>query len=116
MESTYIALLSLIVFLPALGALVLAFFPREQEEPMKIFSLAVTITVFALTLIMIFASNSDLQFKTATADLQKGFSLPWIPSFNINYFLGLDGISFPMVVLTAFVSMLSMAASWTIPK
>ena len=42
MESTYLTLLSLIVFLPAAGALVLAFFPREKTEAMKMFALVVT--------------------------------------------------------------------------
>jgi NADH-quinone oxidoreductase subunit M len=50
------------------------------------------------------------------SDMQKTFSLPWIESFNIYYFMGTDGISFPLIVLTAFVSMLSMAASWPINK
>ncbi len=110
-------MLSLIVFLPALGALVLAFFPREQEEPMKVFSLAVTVAVFALTLLMIFSQQQRLAVQSGRRPTcRKAFSLPWIPSFNINYFMGLDGISFPLVVLTAFVSMLSMAASWPITK
>ena len=47
MESSYVTLLSLIVFLPAAGALVLAFFPRDKTEAMKIFSLAITAAVFA---------------------------------------------------------------------
>ena len=38
------------------------------------------------------------------------------PSFNIYYFLGVDGISLPLVLLTSFVSMLAMAASWPINK
>ena len=48
--------------------------------------------------------------------MQKTFSLPWIPSFNIDYFMGMDGISFPLVILTTFISMVSMAASWPIEK
>ena len=44
------------------------------------------------------------------------FSVGWIPSFGINYFMGLDGISFPLVVLTAFLSVLAMGASWPIKK
>ena len=41
---------------------------------------------------------------------------PWIPAFDIHYHLGLDGISFPLVMLTSFLSMLAMWASWPIPK
>ena len=48
--------------------------------------------------------------------MQNVFSVDWIPSFNIDYFMGIDGISFPLIVLTSFVSMLSMGASWPINK
>ena len=40
---------------------------------------------------------------------------PWIPSFGINYSLGLDGISFPLVLLTSFLGVLAMWTSWPIP-
>ncbi len=117
MESTYLTLLSLIVFLPALGALVLAFFPGEKTEPMKYFTLAVTAVVFLLSAVMALPSEGGTwQFDIAVSDMQKVFSVPWIPSFNINYFMGTDGISFPLVVLTTFITMLSMAASWPINK
>jgi NADH-quinone oxidoreductase subunit M len=116
MESTYVTLLSLIVFLPAAAAVVLTFFPRDKTDAMKTFSLVVTAAVFGLTVIMALPGQGAWQFDTALADMQKTFSIPWIESFNIDYFMGTDGISFPLVVLTAFVTMLSMAASWTIDK
>jgi len=116
MESTYITLLSLVVFLPSAGALALAFFPREQTEAMKYFTLAVTAVVFLLTVVMALPGDGAWQFDVALSDMQKVFSVPWIPSFNINYFMGVDGISFPLVLLTTFVTMLSMAASWPIVK
>ncbi len=83
---------------------------------MKIFSLVVTAIVFLITAIMALPSQGAWQFDTAVADMQKVFSVGWIPSFNINYFMGLDGISFPLVLLTTFITMLSMAASWPIGK
>ena len=120
MESTYVSLLSLIVFLPAVGALVLAFFPGEMKTAMKGFSLAITVAVFAITLMMLLPTvNEGWRFETSgdvISQMQKVFSLPWIPSFDIYYFMGIDGISFPLVVLTALISMLSMAASWNIDK
>ena len=62
------------------------------------------------------SQGGDWQFDAAVTDMQKVFSVAWIPSFNIYYFMGLDGISFPLVLLTSFVSMLAMAASWPIDK
>ena len=84
---------------------------------MKMFALLITAAVFLLTLLMIVPGVGDrLAFKAETAGFQKAFSLPWIPSFDIYYFMGLDGISFPLLILTSFVSMVSMAASWPIEK
>jgi NADH-quinone oxidoreductase subunit M len=117
MESSYVALLSLIVFLPTAGALALAFFPREKTDAMKTFSLVVTAVVFLLTVIMALpGQGGGWQFDAAVSEMQKVFSLDWIPSFNIRYFMGLDGISFPLLLLTTFVTMLSMGASWPIQK
>jgi NADH-quinone oxidoreductase subunit M len=116
MESTYVTLLSLIVFLPAAGALALAFFPREKTDSMKMFTLVVTAVVFLLSVVMALPGNGQWQFDAASSEMQKVFSVEWIPSFNISYFMGIDGISFPLVVLTTFITMLSMAASWPIDK
>ena len=116
MESTYVTLLSLIVFLPAAGALVLAFFPRDKTHAMKAFSLAITAAVFVLSVFMALPGKGDWQFDIGLSQMQKVFSVPWIESFNIFYFMGTDGISFPLVLLTTFVTMISMAASWTIGK
>ncbi|MEX2317445.1 MAG: NADH-quinone oxidoreductase subunit M [Pirellulales bacterium] len=116
MESSYVTLLSLIVFLPAAGGLALAFFPREKPNAMKMFTLVVTAVVFLLSVIMALPGDGEWQFNAAVSEMQKVFSVEWIPSFNISYFMGVDGISFPLVVLTTFITMLSMAASWTIDK
>ncbi len=46
----------------------------------------------------------------------RGYTADWIPTWNIYYKLGFDGISLPLVLLTTFISMLSMLASWSITK
>ena len=108
------AFLSLIVFLPALGALALAFFPKDKPEAVKLASLAVTVATFILTLFLFL--GGEAKYKVGHAEMQTAFSLAWIPSFDIEYFMGMDGISFTLVVLTSFLSMLSMGASWPINK
>ncbi len=45
-----------------------------------------------------------------------GIKIPWIANWNINYQLGYDGISLPLVLLTSFITMLSMLASWSVNK
>jgi len=111
--------LSLLIFLPTLGALVLAFIPKAKPEVCKLAALAVTVAVFALSVWMILpgaTSAESAKFTKGLPELQNAFSLDWIPTFNIYYYLGMDGISFALVVLTTFTSMIAMAASWPIEK
>ncbi len=107
--------LSLLVFLPAVAALVLALFPRVTDDAYKLITLAVTIVVFMLSL-GLFVQSNDVHFEAGVAEMQNLFNHPWIPSFNIQYYMGVDGISFPLIVLTTFLCVLSMGASWPINK
>ena len=118
-----LAILSLVIFLPVLGALVLAFcLPSNKPDALRLFTLGITVVVFLLTIYLCLPAGDQPdtgKFSFAperVASIQNAVSIPWIPSFNIHYFLGLDGISLPLVVLTAFVAMLAMAASWSIEK
>ncbi len=116
-------LLSLIVFLPAIGALILTLCPGTVDEDQqarrndlfRITTLVITIAVFALA-IFTFFGMSDTAFDSSAGKMQNVFNASWIPSFNIDYFMGIDGISFPLIMLTALISMLAMAASWSIKK
>ena len=118
MINPVVGLLSLIVFLPAIGAILLCLpiFPKDKPDAIKFFSLGVTILVLMLTLVIALASGNATIFDIEVAEMQNAFSISWIPSFDIYYFMGLDGISFPLVALTALISTLSMAASWSIGK
>ena len=107
--------LSFLVFLPALSAIALIFFPRGQDDAIKFTALGVTIFTFILAL-GLFRESASVNFEAGVARMQEMFANDWIPTFGIQYFLGLDGISFPLVVLTAFLSVLAMAASWPITK
>ena len=71
--------------------------------------------VFVLTAVMILPGvGENWSFVPDYAGMQKAFSIPWIPSFDIDYLLGVDGISFPLIMLTAVITALSMGASWPI--
>ncbi len=107
--------LSLLVFLPAVAALVLALLPRLTDDAFKCITLAVTILVFILSLGM-FRLGAGIDFQAGVAEMQNLFQVDWIPTFGIQYFMGLDGISFPLIVLTSFLSVLAMGASWPINK
>ena len=110
--------MSLIIFLPAVFALILAFFPRNAGDNLFRFgTLAGTLCVLAAT-VGAFFFPSSLQFDPSQAGLQNVELFSWIGSkaFTIDYFMGIDGISFPLIVLTAGVSVLAMIASWSITK
>jgi NADH-quinone oxidoreductase subunit M len=106
--------LSWLIFLPAVVALVISLLPLRGET-VKGISLGTTIAVFLMSLAMIFGW-SDTQFRAGVQEMQNLFAYEWIPSFGIQYLMGTDGISFPLIVLTAFTSMMAMAASWPIKK
>ena len=114
--------LTAIVFIPALVAafLSLPIVPRAREEAIRWITLATTAVVFVLSLWVavpaLFGPTGPAQFRLGEAGMQAVVKLPWIRSFGIDYLLGVDGISMPLVVLTTFLSMLAAAASWPITK
>ena len=113
-------LLSFIVFAPAVGALALAFFPKGNTEAMRLFTLAVTVAVLVPAVLLALPESvtglSETGFDLSAESMQNVCRHQWIPSFEIEYFMGLDGISFPLVVLTAVISVLAMGASWSVTK
>lgn len=111
----HITLLSLIVFLPAAVALILALFvPGHRQELHRQITVATCGVVLALCVFAFFVG--DTRFDTAAATMQGAFNIPWIPSFNIDYFMGVDGISLPLIMLTALVCLLAAGASWSVTK
>ena len=88
-------ILSFIIFLPALFALGLLAFDGQAKEGMRYFTLVGTMLTFAMTL-QLWAgfdpSNGGMQFRLSTE---------WIKNWNVYYSLGVDGISLPLVMLTA---------------
>ncbi len=119
MDNAYVWMLSAIVFLPVLGTLVLAFVPRDQHDILRYITLTVTATVLLLAVAIFLVPGYGGTFQVhgeAAAYMQYVFNVAWIPSFDIEYFMGIDGISLPLIILTALVCLLAMAASWSIKK
>src|SRR3990170_544492 len=99
--------LSLILLLPLLGAFVLVFFPRRQERLFKYFSCTVSLVNFFISLPLYF------WFDGATADFQFVEKFPWVESLGISYFIGIDGISLYLVLLTNLLSVLAIFSSFS---
>jgi NADH-quinone oxidoreductase subunit M len=108
-------LLSLLIFLPALGALAVLFVPKG--DAVRWLSAGVTGAVLLLSLVLWFQYDAASMGSFMT---EEGFAfverLPWIEAFNIEYYIGVDGLSLPMIVLTALLSFLCIFASWNIEK
>jgi len=99
-------ILTALVVLPLVGAAVLAVIPREEERLQKLVALAFTTAAFALSIVMLrgFEPRPGMQFEV---------SRPWIPAYGISYHLGVDGLSVWLVILTTFLTPLSLLASWS---
>lgn len=102
--------LTLVTFLPVLGALAVLFVPKSQEHVAK--TIAAVATGLQLWIaVMILAS-----FDRGATGMQFIEQYDWIPTFNIQYFMGIDGLSMPMIILTALLSFIGVFASWNIKK
>ncbi len=103
--------LSLQVLIPLLAGIILMAFPRNKDREIKTFAILASFVVFLLSLVM-FAqfdrSASGMQFVEGP--------YPWIPDIGISYHLGVDGLSMPLVFLTALLTFLSLIYSLIITE
>ena len=102
------SILSLIVFFPIVGAIVLALLP-DKGKTMQYGALAVTLITFLMTLHLPAHYNS----AAAAGSFQFEQNLPWISAPAIRYHLGVDGLGMWLVVLTGFLAPLGVLGSWT---
>ena len=100
--------LSFITFLPLLGALLILFTPKEQKLVVRV--LAAVFTGAALIASIWLWVN----FNGATSDLQFVEKFDWIPAFHIHYFMAIDGLSAPLILLTTLLSLLAVIGSFNI--
>ncbi len=106
-------MLTILTFLPLLGVaaiLLLKFFEKETDELIRRIALGTSAIVFVVSLVVL------IGFDTSVGGLQMVEHFDWIPSWGISYYLGVDGLSILMVLLTSFISLLAVAASWTAIK
>ncbi len=101
-----IPLLTTLIFFPVLGGLSLLLVPRQQTATIRLMALFVSLIELLLTLPLV------LMFDKTTAAMQFVEFHPWIAAININYALGIDGISILFLLLTALIIVLSILVSW----
>ena len=104
-------ILSIILFTPLLGAIVLLFVPKENKDAIRwianIFALAGLLVSIPLVP-MFWAQRFEPGFK-----FMEGTPNNWIPSIGAGYNLGIDGISFLLIMLTTLLGWISILSSWT---
>ncbi len=105
------------IWLPILGGLLVLAVGRMSAgkpsgngvaglRPDRLLALAVSLLCFALSLPL------WTDFNAATADMQFVERVPWIRAFNVEYYLGVDGFSMPLILLTTFLTPIVVLAGW----
>ena len=103
-------ILSWLIWLPIIGMAAIAFIPRDKEGLIKNISALTTGIQFIMTLVL----WNNFDSETGSVQFQEKYE--WIPSFNIEYFLGVDGLSLPMVILTGLLFFIGVFVSWNTKK
>jgi NADH-quinone oxidoreductase subunit M len=103
-----IGLLSLLIWLPIATGVGLLLLGERQAALARWFALAGSL-IALLASVPLYTG-----FDGSTAAMQFTERLPWIRSFNAEYYLGVDGISMPLILLTTFLTVLVVIASWTV--
>src|ERR671939_943860 len=100
-------LLSIILFLPLAGALLLLLVPKQNENAIRWIANVVALLGFVVSIPLWFA------FDPSSMDFQFVERAPWIPSIGAEYFLGVDGFSTLLILLTTMMGFIAVLSSWT---
>src|SRR5262245_12867936 len=114
-------LLTILIFLPSVGAL--AVLLAKTRDAIRWTAMITCIITFALSLLLFAtfdwtkgAGTYSYLNGNGSGVVQMVQRASWIPAFNIEYLVGIDGLSFPLVMLSTFICLLSCIASWNIEK
>ena len=108
-------ILNILIYLPLLGAIAILFLPRfiGKDNAIKQYKWVALIATGLQLLIALyfyfFIFDPSLQLSDSNSPYH---SYAWIEHFNISYYVGIDGLSMPMVLLTALLSFLCIVYSW----
>jgi NADH-quinone oxidoreductase subunit M len=97
--------LSLIVFTPLIGVLVLLFVPGSNHRAIRWIALGAALATFGISLFL-------LGYDTGGAEFQFREDYDWIPAFGMGYRMGVDGLSVVLVLLTTVLSIVAIVYSW----
>jgi NADH-quinone oxidoreductase subunit M len=107
-------ILSIILFTPLFGALVLLFVPKENKEAVRWIANIFALGGFLISLPLLSRFWALVQTQDAAPfKFIEGTANNWIPSIGAGYVLGIDGISFLLIMLTTLLGWISILCSWT---
>lgn len=101
-------ILSAIIWLPIIGGLMVLASGDKDPNKARWIALAFAVMTFVVSL-PLFSG-----FNASTTEMQFVERMPWISYFNIEYYLGVDGISMPLIILTTFISIFVIVAAWEV--
>lgn len=99
--------LTYLILIPLIGSILILFFKKEQVNLIKYFAVAVSTIAFIVSLVIYF------QFDSANSDFQLINKFQWIKGLNIHYHVGVDGMAMLLVLLTTFLTPLTLISSWS---
>ncbi|MBN2147900.1 MAG: NADH-quinone oxidoreductase subunit M [Anaerolineales bacterium] len=101
--------LTLTIFFPLLGILVILFIKNEQKNTIRWVALLTSLVTFGISIATL------VQFNPNSAAIQMEINLPWITvaGFNISYHIGVDGLSILLLLLTTFLTPISILSTWS---
>lgn len=100
-------LTSLLAF-PVLGVMAICLIPREAEKTIKL------VAAFVMTAVLVLSLYAFAAYDYQTGGMQFTELIPWVRDLGVSYSMGVDGISLPMVLLTALIGFASVFSSWHI--
>ncbi|MBC7972717.1 MAG: NAD(P)H-quinone oxidoreductase subunit 4 [Verrucomicrobia bacterium] len=103
--------LTTVTLLPLAASLLIPVLPDKQGKTIRWYALSVALIDFAL-IVYAFWQHYDFQ----NADFQLAETIAWVPQLGLNWSLAVDGISMPLVVLSALVTTLAILASWKVTE
>ncbi|MBW4615362.1 MAG: NAD(P)H-quinone oxidoreductase subunit 4 [Desmonostoc vinosum HA7617-LM4] len=101
--------LTAIILLPLVAALAIPIIPDKEGRTVRWYSLGIAIADFAL---MIYAFWYHYDFQNSTLQLVESY--PWVPQLGLNWSVGVDGLSMPLVLLTGLINTLAIFAAWKV--
>jgi len=105
MENNY--LLTYLLLTPFVGGLLLLLINKSKEDLIRYFGLGISVVAFIISLILYSG------FDSGSGDFQFGFRFLWISNINVSYHVGIDGISLLLILLTTFITPLTLISSWS---